>query len=238
MPVSPENLRHGADVFSSEGEKLGALHRVVVKRNDLSLTHVVVDIGFLRSGRRLWEGGLGLDYDRLVPFSAVTSATDDRLELALTVEEFRAMPEYTEESFEEPEDMSPGEFDITDVANRAEQISSIVGSVSGNWLVTRLRRPLDAADITEDTAVWREEPHEKLGEVQRVLLDDEGRVKALVIKRGFLLKEDVVLPARYIVELMDEVLRVDITDMELDQLKRYETGGRADVSPPPDDKQG
>ena len=71
------------------------------------------------------------------------------------------------------------------MATRAGQISSIVGSVSGNWLVTRLRRPLDAADIVEDTAVWREEPHEKLGEVDRVLLDDQGRITALVMKRGF-----------------------------------------------------
>ena len=107
------------------------------------------------------------------------------------------------------------------MATRAGQISSIVGSVSGNWLVTRLRRPLDAADIVEDTAVWREEPHEKLGEVDRVLLDDQGRITALVMKRGFLLKHDVVLPSRYIVELLDDVVRVDISDAEVDQLKRY-----------------
>jgi uncharacterized protein YrrD len=222
MPVAPENLRHGTDVFSSDGEKLGTLHRVVIKRGDLSLTHVVVDIGFLRSGRRLWEGGLGLDYDRLIPFSAVAHANDSRVELALTVEQFKAMPEYTEESFEEPDDMSPGEFDLTDVATRAEQISSIIGSTSANWLVTHLRRPLDGADIAQGTAVWRQEPHQKLGEVDRVLLNDRGRVEALVMKRGFLLKQDVVLPSRYITELLDEVVRVDISDAEIDQLKHYQ----------------
>ncbi len=61
MPFYPHDLKAGVDVVSRDGHKLGTLHRVVLRRSDLSLTHVVVDIGFLRSGHRLWEGGLGLD---------------------------------------------------------------------------------------------------------------------------------------------------------------------------------
>ena len=96
-----------APMSSAPTARSSALHRVVVKRSDLSLTHVVVDIGFLRSGRRLWEGGLGLDYDRLVWFGDVASANDKRVELAITVEQFKAMPEYTDESYEQPEDRLP-----------------------------------------------------------------------------------------------------------------------------------
>jgi hypothetical protein len=60
----PGDLRIGAAVFSSGGDKLGELQRLVLRRSDLSLTHVVIDVGFLRSGHRLWQGGLGLEYDR------------------------------------------------------------------------------------------------------------------------------------------------------------------------------
>jgi hypothetical protein len=43
-----------------------------------------------------------------------------------------------------------------------------------------------------------------------------------VIKRGFALKRDVILPVRYVVEVFDDVIRVNISDTELDQLKNYD----------------
>ncbi len=223
MPFYPHDLKAGVDVVSRDGHKLGTLHRVVLRRSDLSLTHVVVDIGFLRSGHRLWEGGLGLDYDRVVPLDQVHAASDKRIELRLTAAEFKDAPEYTRESFEQAHDLTPGEFDIPDVVNRAQALAAMIGSSPSFWLVERLNKPLEGVDIKEGTDVWRREPHEKLGDVKRLLLDpDTGRLRALVIRRGFLLKRDVILPARYIAELFDDLVRVDIAGAELDQLREYE----------------
>jgi uncharacterized protein YrrD len=219
MPVLPHQLRIGIDVYSSEAEKLGTLHRAVLRRSDLAITHVVVDIGFLRSGRRLWDGGLGLDYDRIVTIESVATVTDDRLVLNLSADEFKEMPEYTEESYEAPHDVTPGEFDIPDVVTRAQGIAAAISNAPGGWLVERLNKPLDSVDIVEGTPVWRRDPHEKLGEVKRLVLHAGGRVQALVIQRGFLLHRDVVLPVRYIAELMDDLVRVDITDEELGNLR-------------------
>ena len=88
------------------------------------------------------------------------------------------------------------------------------------WLVQRLNKPLDEVDIKEGTPVWRQEPHEKLGEVRRLLFDEQtGRLVALVIRRGFIFSHDVILPARYISELLDDIVRVEIGDRELAQLK-------------------
>ncbi|HXH22878.1 MAG TPA: hypothetical protein VNN10_12700, partial [Dehalococcoidia bacterium] len=213
----------GADVYSSDGHKLGELHRVVLKRSDLSVTHIVVDIGFLRSGRPIWEGGVGLDYDRVVPISAVASVGDDRIVLNMTAEEFKDAPEYTIESFEPPEDLTPGEFDITDIVDAAHRIADYVGSVGANyWLFEKLNKPAGSVDIAEGTPVWRQEPHQKLGEVSRVLVGADGVAQALVIRRGFLLKRDVILPLRYVTELMDDLVRVDISDEHLEALKEYE----------------
>lgn len=224
MTVFPHDLRTGADVFSKEGEKLGSLHRVVIKRSDLTLTHVVIDIGFLRSGRSLWQGGLGLDYDRLVPVDAVTAASSQRVDLGLTVDEFKAMPEYTDETYE-PADPSPNEFDITDIFSRADSLSGVIGSTPGAWISARLNKPVTSVDIVEGTDVWRTRPHEKVGDVKRVLVDEAtGKVSALVISRGFILKHEVVLPTRYISELLDDLVRVEISDAEIDQLRRYEAG--------------
>ena len=222
MPVLPDELKAGVDVYSSDDHKLGTLHRAVLRRGDFSVTHIVVDIGFLRSGRHLWEGGLGLDYDRILPVDSIASASDERVTLAQTAAEFKDAPEYTAESFEEPQDLTPGEFDIPDVVNRAQGLAAILGNTSNVWLVERLNKPLDSVDIVEGTPVWRREPHQKLGEVQRLLLSSDARLQALVIKRGFLLHKDVVLPVRYIAELLDDLVRVDITDGEIEQLRQYE----------------
>ena len=91
------------------------------------------------------------------------------------------------------------------------------------WLIEKLNKPLGAVDVKEGTDVWRQQPHEKLGDVKRVLLDAaSGRVQAFVIRRGVLQKHDVVLPTRYVSELFDDLIRVDISDAELDQLREYE----------------
>jgi hypothetical protein len=193
---APTDLHIGVDVYSSDGHKLGELHRVVLRRRDLTASHIVVDIGFLRSGRGIWEGGLGLDYDRVVPIDLVRQASDTRLDLTVTAEEFKEAPEYSVESF--------------------------VASVGANyWLYERLRKPEGSVDVKEGTPVWRQDPHEKLGEVDRVLFGPDGVAQAFVIRRGFLLKRDVVLPVRYVTELFDDLVRVDITDDHLEALRDY-----------------
>ena len=223
MQEHPDGYKIGVDVFSSDGKKLGELHRLVVRRSDLAVTHLVVDIGFLRSGRPIWAGGFGLDYDRVVPVESLASASGERLDLSMTAEAFfEQMPEYSEELFEPPLDLSPDELEIDDLAADAAAISAAIGNTPSGWLVEKLNRPLDSVDIKEGTDVWRREPHEKLGEVRRVLLNDGGRVTAFVIRRGFVFTKDVVLPARYVAELLDDIVRVDIPSDVLSRLPEYE----------------
>ena len=223
MPLELHDLRAGVDVFSHDGEKLGSLKHMVLKRSDLTLTHVVVDIGFLRSGHHLWEGGLGLDYDRVVPVDQLHAVSDDRVELRLTAAEFKDMPEYTQEYFEEPHDLTPDDFDLADVAVRGQQMAGFINSVSNAWLVQKLNKPLDSVDIAEGTAVWRQEPHQKLGDIMRLLFDPANeRLRAFVIRRGVIFHHDVILPIRYVSELYDGLVHVDITDGELAQLREYQ----------------
>jgi uncharacterized protein YrrD len=224
VAVFPADLRIGAEVYSSGGDKLGELQRVVLKRSDLSLTHVVVDVGFLRSGHRLWEGGLGLEYDRVVPVEAVASAADDRVELSMAAAEFKDAPEYTQERYEGQVDLSPGEYDISDFAQQSQAIAGLVASTPGAYISERLNKPLDSVDVREGLQVWRNQPHQKLGEVEGGLFDSAtGQLHALVVRRGFLLTRDVILPSRYITEVIDDVsVRVDISEGDLEKLKGYE----------------
>jgi uncharacterized protein YrrD len=221
--IYPHDLRAGTDVYSSDGHKLGELHRVVLARSDLRVTHVVVDIGFLRSGRAIWQGGLGLDYDRVVAIADIAGATTERVDLALTAEQFKDLPEYTPETYEEPKDFSPNEYDLPDVVTQLYHLSSIFASTPGLWLYDNLQKPPDAVDIAEGTPVWRREPHQKLGNVKQLVFDQStGQLQALVIARGFIFKHEVVLPIRHVVEMFDDLLHVDIADKDLETLQRYE----------------
>ncbi len=217
----PHEFHAGADVYTSDDKKVGTLHRVVLRRPDLALTHIVVDVGFLRSGHALWEG-LGREYDRVVPIEAVQGASDKRVNLRLAAAAFREAPEYTDESFEQPHDLMPGRFDIPDLATRVEAVAAAI-SRGAFWIVEKLNKSPNEVDIKEGTPVWRQEPHEKLGEVDRVLIDPQtGRTTAFVIRRGFLSKRDVVLPVRYLAEVFDDLLHVDISDADLDGLREYD----------------
>jgi len=208
--------------MSADDHKLGRLHRLVLRRADLSVSHIVIDVGFLRSGKQLWQGGIGLEYDRILPVSAVVAADKEKVHLSLTAELFKDAEQYTEAAYEEPQDMSPGEFDLPDVSNRILAMSEMINNTSNFWLVERLKTPEGGVDIVDGTPVFRNDPHDKIGEVERLLLDETtGRTKAFVIKKGFLFKHEAVLSTRFVTDLQEDVVHVDITDEEIDQLPAF-----------------
>jgi uncharacterized protein YrrD len=101
-----------------------------------------------------------------------------------------------------------------------------VNNVNTSWLVQKRNKPLDSVDITEGMDVWRQEPHQKLGDIMRLLFDPANeRLRAFVIRRGVIFHHDVILPIRYVSELYDDVVHVDITDEELAQLREYQETG-------------
>jgi uncharacterized protein YrrD len=55
-----------------------------------------------------------------------------------------------------------------------------------------------------------------------VLFDqDTAQVVDLVIRKGHFFKQDVVLPVRYIVEVVADIVRVEMDDAALDGLPEF-----------------
>ena len=126
---------------------------MVLKRSDLSLTHIVVDIGFLRSGHHLWEGGFGLDYDRVVPIDQVHAASEKRVELALTAAEFKDQPEYTHRVVRGPSRHHAQRVRRLEMSScRPNDSPQLLASTPTVWIVEKLNKPLDSVDIKEGTA--------------------------------------------------------------------------------------
>jgi sporulation protein YlmC with PRC-barrel domain len=215
-----EELRLHADVISVDGHKLGTLNRFVFREDGYKLTHIVVDTGILRSGESIWQGGWGLSHDRIVPIEVLQAATSDEIRIAMTAEEFRDLSvDFTEEYFKEIPDLHEGELDSSDLVRIA---TSIPGEPGPHMMQEKTVMRPGEAQIANDSPVWRLNPHQKLGEVERAIFDeDSGKIEALVIRRGFLLTKDLVLPMSFVVEVVAGIVRVQIDDDALKQLREF-----------------
>lgn len=216
-----EDLRLGASVVSGDDHKLGTLSRFVLRKSDFKLTHIVADTGILRSGEPLWKGGWGLSHDRVVPIGVLASADTDELRLTMTAEEFRDLSvDYIQERFAEIPDDEPGRPDLSDLRRIA---TSLPGEPGPYFMYDTMALAPWEADIQKDSPVWRMNPHQKVGEVERLLVE-EGTQKsvAIVVRRGHVFSKDVVLPMSYVSEVVADIVRVDIGDDALGSLEEYQ----------------
>ena len=215
-----EDLRLAASVVSADGHKLGTLSRFVITKDAYKLTHIVVDTGILRSGEPLWKGGWGLSHDRVVPIGAVRDADPHKVHLTMSADEFKDLSvDYIQEYFEEIADAHPGWPDASD----ARRLLASIPGEPGPYLMYE-RRAIDPGEIEikKDSPVWRLNPHTKIGEVDSLLYDgDTKNVTDLVIRRGHVFTKDVVLPMRFVVEVVADIVRVEIDDMALSGLAEF-----------------
>lgn len=215
-----EDLHAGAAVSSSDGHKLGTLSRFVINKETLKLTHIVIDTGILRSGEPLWKGGWGLSHDRVVPLGVLHQASGDKITLTMTADEFKDLSvDYIQERFEEMPDVKPGWPDASDVRRL---LASMPGE-PGPYLMYEVHA-IDPGEveIKKDSPVWRLNPHQKMGEVDSLIYDgDTGKVTDLVVRRGHVFTNDVVLSMRFVSELVADIVRVDIDDDTLRGLPEF-----------------
>lgn len=217
--MSIEELHLGASVVSQDGHRVGTLSRFVVNKNTYALTHVVVDTGLWRSGD--WKNAWGLSHDRVVPLGVLASASSGEIRLTMTGDEFKELSvDYIDEAFAPIQDWNPGRIDWSDVARFT---ASIPGEPGPYFFYETEAHAPDEVDIPRDAPVWRMRPHQKIGEVERVLFDGAtARVSELVVRRGLLFSRETRLPIHYVTEVVgDGIVRVDIDDAALAALAEF-----------------
>lgn len=88
--------------------------------------------------------------------------------------------------------------------------------------------PLGSAHLGAGTPVWRRQPHEEVGTVERLLVAEAAqRLVALVIRRSGRGHHLVLLPLAAITDVAAGVVHVALSDDQLDALAPYQP-------PPPD----
>ncbi len=228
-----DNLRHDAPVVSSDGAEVGKLHAVVIDPRDDEVTHIVVN-----AGPHFPSPGFGAPKLVSVPIGQMEGAEEQDVVLRCSEQEFAAMPSYVERDFlpppeEEaaeaaPEEESEGFLPIRRLWDAATALAASFGQQlvgipvpRETFQVARFER-----QIVYESPVWRVEPHEQIGEVERVLVNHEtDEIEALVVRRGGLFSEDVVLPIEYVTEILDGMIRVELSDEQVAGLARFEAEG-------------
>ncbi len=213
--MSLEDLRAGARVISRDGDTLGTLSRVVIVKESLKLTHLVVAA----------EGDMA--DERVVPLGVLREASEDAIQLSMSADEFREFAvAYDTRVYQPMGDAERGRLDLSDVRRF---VASLPGEMGPAVMADVLAKAPDEVDIAKDSPVWRLNPHQKIGEVEHVIFDDRTRkIASLVIRRGFLFSREVVLPVQYVTEVVEAlggIVRVEIDDTLLKQLQEFHPGG-------------
>src|SRR5260221_3754904 len=199
-----QDLHIGAPVLARDGRTLGELARVVVDPGH-QVTHLVVDPGLVESGNLLEAGGWEKPRERVLPVALVERAGPERIQLSWDEGDFQAQPLFERREYHA--------LDVSDAADQPDQahwwsrfrLGELVNYVASGFGLGAAPY-IAPADITynespgsmsigEGTPVWRQEPHEHLGEVERVLTaGDSATITALVLRRQGPRREHVVLP--------------------------------------------
>jgi sporulation protein YlmC with PRC-barrel domain len=215
-----DNLRHGAAVFTSDGRRVGDLHAIVVDPSDNEVTHIVVN-----TGPHFPEPGFGAPGLVEVPIGSMKGAEEDGVYLTVGREAFRRLPEYADRDHlptdtAEPEPGGPARL-LWNVGIAVARSLAAIGGIAVPQETFRKAR--FERHILNDAPVWRTDPHQHIGDIERVLVDeDSDEIQALVIRRGVLFQHEVVLPVSCVTEITDGVVHASISDTDLDQLEPFE----------------
>lgn len=226
-----EDLRIGVPVSGSDGKHLGKLTRIVIDRSDNQVTHLVIDPGLAESGNLLAAGGWEKPRERLVPVALVVSAGEHGLALACDEAAFGQQPLFERKQYTDA-DVSAAVGQEGLLQSRFEA-GEVVNYVASGWGLgaapyiapadISLNETSTSAALAEGTSVWRVDPHDEIGHVDRVLADGQTqRVTGLVVRRKGLFAHRVVLPIEQVASVEDGVVHITLSDKQLDALPRFE----------------
>jgi hypothetical protein len=217
MPQA-QQVKLGNGVFSRDGEKLGTVDRLVFNSENQHLEELVVHKGIL-SG------------DKLVDLDLVDRVEGDRVVLSLPASEAKRLPDFAETQYvEAPLDQFtdyPGVGAGSVGAGTLLYGGSGLGlGYPGGGFSPFATAPMDmpvvenVSNLPEQDVVLGSGSDvigadgKKVGTVDRVLYGDDGILRGVVVKAGFVFKHDVTIPGAWVAELDEDRIRLNVTGAE------------------------
>jgi sporulation protein YlmC with PRC-barrel domain len=209
-------LLKDADIFSSVGEKIGKLDRVVLDPETKEVSHFVA------------KQGLFFSTSKLIPISYV-NLDGKRITLTKDEMELEDLPDFTETSYIRMERADDSEENAE--SNFFYPPQNIAWWTSGGqigYLKPRYILKTEAA-IPEGTVALEEgatvvgRNGENIGEVERVIVTEtDKRASHLVVSRGLLSKEFKLIPTLWISNVMEDKIYLSIDSNLFERLPEHE----------------
>jgi hypothetical protein len=193
-------LRVGMDVLAADGSRLATLERLVVDEGAHRVTHLVVE-------------------DRVLPLAEFHDAGPDGLATNLDRAGLEAFPRHDETALE-----APGEHWKPPEGYQLENFLRVAGALLGNApylppVHADLTPGEGAHEIIAGSPVWSGE--RQIGHVVEVLTDEKGNTRELVMARGGLLAEQVLIPLEKVIEVVGSNVQVDLNETDVVLLEPY-----------------
>jgi uncharacterized protein YrrD len=208
-------------------EHAGRVIKLVVNPARQRLTHLVV------------ERGLLVRHDVVVPVSNVARVDGDTVVLNLTAEELKALPPYAEVEFPTPggdwaERLGyPRSDTLVDLSTYAWDGMDLSTAWSGFMVLTHVDVGVPETEklVGQDTVVSCHDG--VLGTVDHLLLDPKtDRVRALVVRKGHLLSNDIVVPVDWVKDVQENEVILSADRSLLTKLPEYRPEQSGEPRPP------
>jgi sporulation protein YlmC with PRC-barrel domain len=202
----------GATVYSSDGTEIGTLSRLIVGKDDLTLKAFVVKESRRFSGHLISPGSWLLADEVTVPRSEVGSVSHGRIDLKLPATDVRKLPPYL--SYRYGDETAAEGF-------TQEAITALTSSPAIPASLEQVaHKGEDELEIGGGENVMLGNTGKRLGTVKDVLFDD-AQLVGVVVKPDGLLKEEVILPRRFLQRSDDLALFAGLSAEDLDHLKPF-----------------
>ena len=214
-------LIKNAEVFSSVGEKVGLLDRVVLDPETMDVTFLVIKEGVL------------FKKDRLIPIQYLNRQVGKRITLNKTANDLDDMPPYDETAYVGYDRRGYAEgasLEDADAVYWYPPVHTAWWTVGGGMLVPPKPRfvkkeeviPDDDIALDEGAKVIAREGNE-IGTVEQVIIEpDELRATHIVVGRGLLNKEYKLVPTLWIKDVTEEKVYLTIRTDFFERLPEHE----------------
>ncbi|HEX5165006.1 MAG TPA: PRC-barrel domain-containing protein [Thermomicrobiales bacterium] len=209
----------GTDVFGTDGEKVGAVDKIVIDPGTKQIHQFVVHRGFLTRE------------NKLVDIAMVSGQDDQGLRLDLTSDQVNELPDYIEERFVQvPEhDVDAIPFILPTAMGAGGYLYG--APYAGRGYEGRQDSFFDAAPsvapviedesnipetdvmISEGTDVYGADG-DKVGSVGEVLVSENGAIQGFVVSKGVIFKKDVRVPIDWVESADEAQIRLNVTSAE------------------------
>ena len=215
-------LKKGADIYSSTGEKIGTLDRVVIDPETKEVTHLVIGKGTL------------FKTNKVVALDMVNAEVEDQITLLNPKHDLNEFQDFEETHYVNLEETDYPESDVQASVWypplnlawwRAGGTDNPVMYPAKPVYVPRTKQLIPEGTIAlEEGAKVISKDDKHVGNIEQVLVDpQDNRVTHFVINEGILFKERKLIPVLWISSIDEHEVRLSSTSRVLERLPGYKT---------------